>query len=56
MELVNADVSEPHSEKKFEDTGAADEAETSPTRTGPPSETSSQEWDQLTDPGSVAAP
>ncbi len=56
MELVNADVSEPHSETKFEDTGAVDEAETSPTRTGPPSETSSQEWDQLTDPGSVAAP
>ena len=28
------------------------EQETSPERTGPPSEASSQEWDKLTDPGS----
>ena len=26
--------------------------ETSPERSGPPSETSSQDWDRLTDPGS----
>ena len=29
-----------------------DEEETSPERTGPPSETSSQDWDRLTDSGS----
>ena len=55
MELVNADVSTPPgSEKRREE--PAEEVETSPTRSGPPSETSSQEWDQLTDPGSQAAP
>lgn len=31
------------------------EQETSPERTGPPSEASSQEWDKLTDPGSQPA-
>ena len=32
---------------------AAEEDETSPERTGPPSEASSQEWDKLTDPGAT---
>ena len=57
MELVNADVSMPTSEAQSEKREEpAEEVETSPTRSGPPSETSSQEWDRLTDPGSKAAP
>ncbi|KAH9927200.1 MAS20-domain-containing protein [Epithele typhae] len=50
MQFVNADVSISHSENEHEE--HAEDVETSPTRSGPPSETSSQEWDQLTDPGS----
>lgn len=42
-------------EKKREEPAEEPEVE-SPTRSGPPSETSSQEWDQLTDPGSQVAP
>ena len=54
MELTNLDVSEPPS-KASEDVDEAQEAdeqeqETSPERTGPPSEASSQEWDKVTDP------
>ena len=59
MELVNADVSTTVSgsgKQSEQPEESAEEAETSPTRSGPPSETSSQEWDQLTDPGSQAAP
>lgn len=57
MELVNTDVSMPVSDKPTSQSQEpAEEVETSPTRSGPPSETSSQEWDQLTDPGSQAAP
>ncbi len=57
MELVNTDVSMPVSEKPTSQSQElGEEVETSPTHSGPPSETSSQEWDQLTDPGSQAAP
>lgn len=56
MQLTDMDVSTPSSpplggERRV----ASDEDEISPTRTGPPSETSSQEWDRLTDPGSQPA-
>ncbi|KAL6305892.1 MAS20-domain-containing protein [Sparassis latifolia] len=59
MELMNMDVSTPSPESLdrppplSHDT--SEDGETSPTRTGPPSETSSQEWDTVTDPGSQAA-
>ena len=33
---------------------ATEEEETSPERTGPPSEASSQDWDKLTDPGATS--
>lgn len=56
MDLTNLDVSAPSSppprspgQRLAED--LVDE-ETSPERSGPPSETSSQDWDQVTDPGS----
>ena len=54
MEFVNADVSNPATAKQQEE--STEDVETSPVRSGPPSETSSQEWDTLTDPGSQAAP
>lgn len=45
----------PASEPSKKDVGSGDEDEsTKATRSGPPSETSSQEWDTLTDPGSTA--
>jgi import receptor subunit TOM20 len=47
MGLVNLDVSPPPAQ----DLGIDDVGDVSPTR-GPPSETSSQEWDKVTDPGS----
>ncbi|CCM05579.1 uncharacterized protein FIBRA_07806 [Fibroporia radiculosa] len=55
MELTNLDVSTPSSPPERSartHSEASEEDETSPVRTGPPSETSSQEWDRLTDPGS----
>lgn len=43
------------SEPSKKDVGSGDEDESSKaTRSGPPSETSSQEWDTMTDPGSTA--
>lgn len=58
MELTNLDVSNTSSSGEPETAEAqiaSDEDETSPTRSGPPSETSSQEWDRLTDTGSQSA-
>lgn len=58
MDLTNMDVSSSSTSDEPETAGrdtASDDGETSPTRTGPPSETSSQEWDRLTDPGSQSA-
>ncbi|KAH9844112.1 MAS20-domain-containing protein [Rhodofomes roseus] len=52
MELTQQDVSVPSSTEGSVQREASDEDETSPTRSGPPSEASSQEWDRLTDPGS----
>jgi mitochondrial import receptor subunit TOM20 len=55
MELTNLDVSESSSAESGdvdEARAAEEEQETSPERTGPPSEASSQEWDRVTDPGS----
>ena len=56
MELTNLDVSEPSSKAPaIDEADEADEQEleTSPERTGPPSEASSQEWDKVTDPDQV---
>ncbi|PFH49247.1 hypothetical protein AMATHDRAFT_48863 [Amanita thiersii Skay4041] len=52
MELTNQNVSNPPSpsQQHLELAEDLDEG-TSPTRTSPPSETSSQEWDRITDPG-----
>src|ERR1700733_6712106 len=49
MEMTNLDVSSPSSSVERE---LPEEDESSPVRTGPPTEASSQEWDKLTDPGS----
>lgn len=59
MEMMQTDVSNQSSPSgpvpgKPQSVASEDEDETSPTRTGPPSETSSQEWDNVTDPGSSA--
>lgn len=55
MEMTNLDVSSDSLAEgpagSFSD--ALDSTEQSPTRSGPPSETSSQEWDKVTDPGSA---
>ena len=53
MEMTTMDVSSPPpslpgGRSLPEELG---DEETSPTRGGPPSETSSQEWDKVTDPG-----
>ncbi|OBZ77168.1 Mitochondrial import receptor subunit tom20 [Grifola frondosa] len=55
MELTNLDVSSPPKPADLDTSQldvVMDEDETSPTRSEPRSETSSQEWDRLTDPGS----
>ena len=49
IELTNLDVSLSSPQSSA---GDIDDEETSPVRGGPPSETSSQEWDKLTDHGS----
>lgn len=54
MEMTNLDVSEsPDLELSVETEQSitVEEDETSPERTGPPSEASSQDWDKVTDPG-----
>ena len=58
MDLTNMDVSENISFTPATDSpqrGHLSDEDESPTRTGPPSETSSQDWDKLTDPGSHPA-
>lgn len=50
MDLTNTEVSEHEPDSQLDD-GLGIDQDTSPTR-GPPSETSSQEWDKVTDPGS----
>jgi len=56
MDMTNLDVSSPstspshRSARSLPDELGDEEA--SPARGGPPSETSSQEWDKVTDPGS----
>lgn len=52
MEMTNLDVSAHSSPTGMAERSMPDEDETSPVRGGPPSESSSQEWDKLTDPGS----
>jgi hypothetical protein len=49
IDLTNLDVSTPSSPtaKPAEESDAAESNETSPTQSGPPSETSSHEWDKL---------
>lgn len=59
MDLMNLDVSSSESfgesveERAVEISGVSDEddGDASPTRGGPPSVASSNEWDKLTDPG-----
>ena len=52
MQLTNLDVSSPSSPvTRSRDAEEHVDGDVSPTR-GPPSETSSQEWDRVTDPGS----
>ena len=51
MDMTNLDVSAPSSPVGRAGISLPEEDETSPIRGGPPSETSSQEWDKLTDPG-----
>ncbi len=59
MDLTNLDVSSSTPSFGLESSEsheiALEEDETSPERGGPPSEASSQDWDKLTDPGSVSA-
>ena len=50
MDMTNLDVSAPH-DPSAHDGQDEDDGETSPTRGGPPSVASSQEWDKVTDPG-----
>jgi import receptor subunit TOM20 len=50
MDMTNLDVSSPPPSNPNVRELPEDE-DTSPTRGGPPSETSSQEWDKVTDPG-----
>lgn len=50
MDMTNLDVSDP-SPPDGRSASVSEDEENSPTR-GPPSETSSQEWDKVTDPGS----
>ena len=50
MDLMNTEVSEREPDSQL-DPSSGIYHDTSPTR-GPPSETSSQEWDKVTDPGS----
>lgn len=52
MELTNLDVS--HDSSLAEGNGplSDEEDELAPSRRGPPSDASSQEWDKVTDPGS----
>jgi import receptor subunit TOM20 len=52
IELTNIDVSS--SQSALDALELDDEA--SPVRGGPPSETSSQEWDKVSDPGSLHHP
>ena len=51
--MTNLDVSSPSpfAENEDEQSHSASEDEMSPSRRGPPSEASSQEWDKVTDPG-----
>ncbi|TCD70437.1 hypothetical protein EIP91_003518 [Steccherinum ochraceum] len=62
MDMMQMDVSKQSSSpedapSQARSVASEEEDETSPTRTGPPSETSSQEWDNVTDPGaSVSGP
>jgi len=53
MEMTNLDVSSPSSSPSpgVQSLPETEEEETSPTRGGPPSEASSQDWDKVTDPG-----
>ena len=60
LEMMRLDVSDPPSSA----TGSAGEAppstlsedDGSTSKRGPPSETSSQDWDRITDPGSLTPP
>ncbi|KAG5340432.1 hypothetical protein C0989_001672 [Termitomyces sp. Mn162] len=54
IQMMSADVS-PRFPSSTSDQNVSDDEETSSTSGGPPSETSSQEWDKVTDPGAHAS-
>jgi import receptor subunit TOM20 len=58
LEMMRLDVSDSPSSAKTDEVppSALSEDDGSTSRRGPPSETSSQEWDQITDPGSLTPP
>jgi import receptor subunit TOM20 len=57
LEMMRLDVSEPSPTKTDEaPPSALSEDDGSTSNRGPPSETSSQDWDQVTDPGSLTPP
>ena len=55
MQLHNLDVSERPNVTEKDEVASLDGSETNQESGGPPSETSSQEWDQVTDPGNTPA-
>ena len=55
MDVSDSSLSEKDEAEEVQEETEEQEQETSPERTGPPSEASSQEWDKLTDPGSQSA-
>ena len=55
MQLHNLDVSERPNVTEKDEVASLNGSETNQESGGPPSETSSQEWDQVTDPGNTPA-
>lgn len=55
-ELYNLDVSSSYTSADKKDEAYVEDVESNPESDGGPSETSSQEWDQVTDPGSAPGP
>ena len=58
LEMMRLDVSEPPSSASADEAppSTLSEDDGSKSMRGPPSETSSQDWDRITDPGSVTPP
>jgi import receptor subunit TOM20 len=58
LEMTRLDVSEPPSSASADEvpSSALSEDDGSTSKRGPPSETSSQDWDRITDPESLTPP